>query len=150
MKFASTYDEIKPLVDLCKAGKLFEVQKWIASGNPVNLPLVPGKGGARPSPLHIAMDLGFHSLVEVLLDAGAAIGEPRYSPLEHAVWNRRVDLVKLLVGKGAKIDSIDVGTVFENWSPEMVEYFIANGADLETGNPLAGPSAAKYGPLWAY
>lgn len=146
MKFAGTYDEIKPLVDLCKAGKLFEVQKWVASGNPVNLPLVPEKRGARQSPLHTAMDLGFHSLVEVLLDAGAAVEEPRYSPLEHAVWKRRLDLVKLLVGKGAKISSVDVGTVFENWSSEMVEYFIENGADLETGNPVAWALCAKIRP----
>ncbi len=97
MKSANTYEEIRPLVDLCKAGRLFEVQKWTASGNPVNLPLVPEKGGAKQSPLHIAMEMGFHSLVEVLLDAGAAVEEQRYSPLEHAVRKSRLDLVKLLV-----------------------------------------------------
>jgi len=41
---------------------------------------------------------------------------------------------------------VDVGTVFENWSPEMVEYFIENGADLETGNPLAWALCAKIRP----
>jgi hypothetical protein len=28
MKRTETYQEIKPLVDLCKSGKLFEVQEW--------------------------------------------------------------------------------------------------------------------------
>ena len=35
MQRAETYEEIKPLIDLCKAGKLFEVQEWIASGKTV-------------------------------------------------------------------------------------------------------------------
>ena len=35
---AESHDDIKPLVELCKAGKLFEVQKWIVSGKPVNGP----------------------------------------------------------------------------------------------------------------
>ena len=38
MKRTETYEEIKPLIDLCKAGKLFDVQKWITSGKPVNGP----------------------------------------------------------------------------------------------------------------
>ncbi len=146
MKSANTYEEIKPFVDLCKAGRLFEVQKWIASGNPVNLPLVPEKGGAKQSPLHIAMEMGFHSLVEVLLDAGAAVEEQRYSPLEHAVRKRRLDLVKLLVEKGAIISSIDIRAVFEGWNPGMVDYFIENGADLETGNPVAWALCTKIPP----
>ncbi len=29
---AKSSDEIKPLIELCKAGKLFEVQEWIKSG----------------------------------------------------------------------------------------------------------------------
>jgi hypothetical protein len=84
MKRTVTYEEIKPLIGLCKAGKLFEVQEWIGSGKPVNPP--PSVSGyKRKSPLEIAIDLGFHSLVKVLLDGGADINEPRYWPLDHAL-----------------------------------------------------------------
>jgi hypothetical protein len=77
MKRTETYQEIKPLVDLCKSGKLFEVQEWIASGKPVNPP--PSESGYRKkSPLEIAIELGFHSLIKVLLEGGADINEPRY------------------------------------------------------------------------
>jgi hypothetical protein len=77
MNRTETYEEIKPLIALCKAGKLFEVQQWIASGTPVNPP--PSVSGyRRKSPLEIAMDLGFHSLVQVLLEGGADMNEPRY------------------------------------------------------------------------
>jgi hypothetical protein len=30
--------EIKPLLELCRAGRLFEVQAWIAAGKPINSP----------------------------------------------------------------------------------------------------------------
>ena len=76
MKRTETYEEIKPLIDLCKAGKLFEVQEWIVTGKPVNPP--PSISGyKKKSPLEVAMDLGFHSLVQVLLDGGADINESR-------------------------------------------------------------------------
>lgn len=136
MKRTEAYEEIKPLIDLCKAGKLFEVQEWIASGKPVNPP--PSVSGyKRKSPLEIAMDLGFHSLVQVLLDGGADINEPRYWPLDHALHKRRLDLVKLLVEHGADIHSVSMASVFETWQPEIMKWFIDQGADVETDNPLA-------------
>ena len=67
---AATREEIAPLVTLCRAGRLFEVQEWIASGKPVNPPPL-GKGTQPKTPLQIAVDSGFHSLVRVLLEAGA-------------------------------------------------------------------------------
>lgn len=35
---AETFDDLIPLVDLCKAGKLFEVRAWIDAGILVNSP----------------------------------------------------------------------------------------------------------------
>jgi ankyrin repeat protein len=136
MKRAQTYEEIKPLIDLCKAGRLFDVQEWISAGKPVNPP-PSEKGYRRKSPLEIAMDCGFHSLVQVLLEGGAAIEEPRYSAIDHALSERRLDLVQLLIKHGADIHSVDMGSVFDTWQPEIMEFFIDRGADVETGNPLA-------------
>jgi len=136
MQRTETYEEIKPLIDLCKAGKLFEVQEWIASGKPVNGP--PSVSGyRRKGPLEVAIGLGFHSLVQVLLEGGAAIDEPRYNPLQHALWDKRLDLIELLVEHGADYHLIDMEDVFDTWQPDIMRWFIENGADVETGNPLA-------------
>jgi hypothetical protein len=135
MKYTATYEEIKPLVDLCKVGKLFEVQEWIASGKPVNPP--PEKGRRGKTPLRVAMDSGFHSLVEVLIKGGAAMQEGHCSALEHALSNRRFDLVRLLVENGAVIHSVSMADVFETWQPHIIKWFIDQGADLEKHNPLA-------------
>jgi hypothetical protein len=137
MERAKSEDEIKPLVDLCKAGKLFEVQEWIAAGKPVNPPPRPEKGRRSKIPLQIAIESGFHSLVEVLAKGGAALKENHYSALEHALSNRRFDLVKLLVENGADIHSVQMTGVFDTWDRKIMEYFIEKGADVETGYPLA-------------
>ena len=133
---ANSYEEIKPLVELCRAGKLFEIQAWIKTGKPVNPPT--RQHSSRKSPLQWAIDLGFHSLVVVLLKAGVELNEgDRYSALQHALREKRLDLLQLLMDHGADVKSVDMRDVFETYDPELMEFFIEQGADCETGNPLA-------------
>jgi len=138
MQQASTFDQIKPLVDLCKAGKLFEVQAWIKAGNPVVPPPPPAKGHTPRGPMEIAVELGFHSLIKVLLDGGAPAARfDDYCPLTHSLKHRRLDLVELFVQYGADPKTIDLGAVFDTWQPAIIDFFIDNGADMEKGYPLA-------------
>ncbi len=82
MKRAATKEEIKPLIELCKAGRLFDVQRWIASGKPIDPPLPQPKVQRQRSPLQYAIESGFHSLVQVLLEAifGCFLGEETTAP----------------------------------------------------------------------
>ncbi len=137
MKRAKSYDEIRPLIALIKEGKLFDVQAWIAAGKPVNPPRPPQKGPWARPPLKYAIDTGFHSLVEVLLKAGAEIETSRFSALDHALWGRHCEIAKLLVEHGANVQDTDMSAVFYTWQPDLMEFFIARGADVETDNPLA-------------
>lgn len=134
----SDYEELKPLIELCKAGRLFDVQEWIAAGQPVNPPPIPVKGRRPRSPLDITIEQGFHSLVEVLLRAGAAIEPEGWdSPMSKALQMRRFDLVRLLVENGYDPTRIDMQRVFDSWDPEIMVYFIERGADIRTGQPFA-------------
>jgi hypothetical protein len=54
-------------------------------------------------PLQIAIDCGFHSIVQVLLEGGAEFQDDRYNGLEHALTQRKLDIIKLLVSHGADI-----------------------------------------------
>src|SRR5437660_155330 len=93
-KQAGGIDDIKPLIDLCKAGRLFEVQAWIASGKPVNMPPPGPKGQRVRSPLETAIDLGFHSLVEVLLMGGVTFVHHGWGcPMSRVLQMRRFDFV---------------------------------------------------------
>jgi ankyrin repeat protein len=129
IKRAETYDEIKPLIEMCKNGRLFDVQDWIETDNPINSPPPPEKGARKKSPLQIAIDCGFHSLVQVLLEGGAEFQGDRYNGLEHALTQRKLDIIKLLVNHGADIHTVDMTWVFDAWDPKIIEYFIDQGAD---------------------
>lgn len=144
MKRAPTYEDIRPLVDLCKNGHLFEVQDWIRSGKPVNPPPPPKKGARPRSPLQYAIEFGFHSLVQVLVEGGAEIECGwKYCALTHALRKNRFNIVQLLVEHGADIKSVDMYEVFSTWQPNIMEYFIERGADVEEGNPLAQALCSK-------
>ncbi len=144
-----TYDEITILIDLCRKGRLFEVQDWIARGNSVNPPAAKSGKGRRQNPLEIAIERGFHSLVQVLVESGASMEEPRYSALLHALAKKRLDIVQLLVKNGAKIDSVDMTTVFETWDKEIIRFFIEKGVDCQAGHPLAFALSNRIRPALA-
>ena len=135
---AKSLDEIKPLIDMCRAGKLFAVQEWIAEGKRVNPPPFPRRSNHARAPLDIAVESGFHSLAEVLLKGGAAIDLDGWNgTMARALRARRFDIIQLLVEHGYDPKQIDMKDVFNTWDPAMMEYFIDKGADVETGNPLA-------------
>ncbi len=144
---APTYEELLPLIQLIRLGRLFDVQEWIASGKPVSLPDKTEGKRRKISPLETAIETGFHSMVQVILDGGAAVEELRYSALVHALEKRRLDFVELMVDHGADIHSVGMRTVFETWDREIVSFFIEQGADLDTGQPLAYALCSKMRPM---
>ena len=87
--------EAKELLRLCKVGKLFEVQNWIASGKSLSVPY-----DSRTTPLEVALRTGFHSLVELLV-RNETRQELKNEALQQAVSLKRLDLVELLVSHGA-------------------------------------------------
>lgn len=135
---AADRDSIAPLIELCKAGRLFDVQAWIVANKPVNVPAHTGKGRRHITPLQIATEKGFHSLIEVLLKAGA-IQEPIGwgSPMDQALRMHRLDLIELLVAHGFDSKTIRMDQVFNTWKPEIIEFFILNGGDLRKDQPFA-------------
>jgi ankyrin repeat protein len=110
---ANDYDEIKTLMDLCKAGRLFDVQDRITDGKPINLPPPPAKGARKHCPLQVSINKGFHSLVQVLLESGAIVQDGSFNALALALGKRRLDLIKLLVDHGADVRSVDMAGVFD-------------------------------------
>lgn len=131
-------EELAPLFELCRAGKLFEVQDWIAAGKPVNPPAERLKRQKFTSPLLVAIDKGFHSLAKVLL-VGGALQEPtdHDSPMNRALSMRRRDLVELLVENGFDPRSVDLSAVLHSWDPGLMEYFLERGANPVNGQPFA-------------
>lgn len=55
-------EDAEQLLRLCREGRLFELQAWVQEGKPLTVPI-----HYRRTPLHVALDTGFHSLIEFLL-----------------------------------------------------------------------------------
>lgn len=133
---AKSIEELFPLIEFCKAGNLAAVSKWIAEGKPINSP--SGKKTRRASPLQIAIEKGFLTLTEVLLEAGAnpAPENSSMNALWHAVERRRADIAALLLDRGMPIDSVDFGSVCYCADPTLINLFLERGADPKEGYPL--------------
>jgi hypothetical protein len=57
-----TADESKTLLAFCRAGRLYEIEGWIRDGRSTHV-----AESMRKTPLKVAIEIGFHSLVELLL-----------------------------------------------------------------------------------
>jgi hypothetical protein len=57
-------EDAKELVQLCRAGRLYDIEKWIAAGKPLDVPVA--KNRRSKTLLQIAIETGFHSLVELI------------------------------------------------------------------------------------
>jgi Mor family transcriptional regulator len=123
--------DAKHLLRLCKLGKLFEVQDWIASGNSLCVP-----ADLRTTPLDVALDTGFHSLVELLV-RNEASQDLKNQALRHSVSLKRRDFIELLVSSGADTSSVPFIAVLRVWEPTIIRYFLDHGADFINDSPFA-------------
>jgi ankyrin repeat protein len=141
MKKIADIDRAKELIRLCRAGRLYDIDRWIVEGNSLDISAEKKRGRQR-SLLEVAIDTGFHSLVELVVK-----NEPtqlaKDAALGLAVASRRLDLVELLLANGADIKSVPLADVFLTWEPEMIRYFLDHGADPVDGRPFAETFGAK-------
>src|ERR1700691_2711596 len=106
------------LVALCQKGKLYEVEKWIRAGKSLRVPRE-----CDTTPLRIALERGFHSLVELL--AGNDVGqEAKNQALLDAVTHRNFEFVELLLKLGAAISSVPFAEVLLSWDPRLIRFFL--------------------------
>ncbi len=81
--------EATELLRLRKTGRLFEIQNWIAAGNSTSVP-----ADSKTTPLEVAPDTGFHSLVELLV-RNEPSQDLKNRALQQAVSLKRRDFIEL-------------------------------------------------------
>ena len=123
-RIARSPEELFPLLEHCRAGKLKEVDEWIAAGQPLDFPRT-GKRPRRRSPMEIAIEKGFFALAELLLQGGSSADE---GTLEFAVAHRQTEIVKLLLKRGITATGISGYTAFDGGA-EVVRLLIDHGFD---------------------
>jgi len=86
-------ERAQELLNLCRTGKLYEIEDWIARGESL---LVPEE--SKRTPLEIAVENGFHSLV-LLLARNETSTKLKNGALAKAVDLKRLELVELQRGE---------------------------------------------------
>ena len=105
----TTSEDAKELVRLCRTGRLYDVQKWIAKAKSLEVSALRKK--TLPQ---IAVETGFHSLVELIAkDEGDQASKS--AALSDAIALRRLDFVELLGENGAEITSVPFADVLLPW-----------------------------------
>lgn len=120
----------KELCNLCRAGKLFAVQDWFKAHKYEE----PARYDSRHWPIGIAIEKGFHSLVEVLLQNGIPADA---RALQRAAEYRNRGIVELMFQYGATVDMVDFEYIVSIGERDIILAFIERGADLITGYPFA-------------
>jgi hypothetical protein len=132
-----TNEEAKELLTLCRTGRLYDIEKWIADGKSLQIPSVRKK-----TLLQIVVDIGFHSLVELIAKHERSQSSTT-AALAGAVSLRRLDLVELLLRNGADIKSLSLADALLTWEPKIIRFLLDQGADVITGSPFAVAFGAK-------
>ena len=133
-------NDAKELLSLCRAGRLYDIEKWIAAGKPLEIPTA--RNARKKTLLQVAVETGFHSLVELIAKHERSQSS-KNAALEDAVSLRRLDLIELLVANGAEITSVPLADVLLSWEPRIIHFFLDHGADPITGSPFAVAFGAK-------
>ncbi len=127
-------DEIKQLLTLVRAGKLFAVQDWIKVGKLLRSP----EGSKRFSPvLREAVSTGFHSLVEELLRAGGWSPKELTDALELARSSRHFHVAELLLASGGSPKPLSFQMSCEKLDLFMMERQLREGANPNDQNVFA-------------
>jgi hypothetical protein len=135
---AESLDEVRGLHELCRQGRLYDVERWIAEGKPLQMaPEAIAKGTRPKTALQIALETGQHSLASLLLKSGYRLELERYAPLDLALRSRRWDLFDLVLERGADLKSVDVHTVLHTYNGELYERFRAAGYNLTERHEMA-------------
>lgn len=128
-------EQAKELIALCRAGKLYEIEKWISAGKSLDIS-ASVKRGRHTTLLQIAVEIGFHSMVE-LIAKHETNESSKNAALADAASARRLDLVELLLANGADIKSVPLADVLLTWEPKIIRFFLDRGADPLEGRPFA-------------
>lgn len=130
-------EQADQLLRLCREGRLFELQGWVAAGKPLTVP-----DHYRRTPLRVALDTGFHSLIEFLLQHEDD-QSTKDEVLRASCWTNQLSVMQLALNYGASISAVSFEDVIKTWDREVVRVFLERGADPVTNAPFARAFKAR-------
>ena len=131
-------EELRELVQLCSAGRVYDVERWIQDGRPIQALTYkrPGKASVV-SPLRTAIRKRHRDLVLLLLCNGYRLdleSKDWTSVLDEALNIRALDIVDLLLHWGADPTRVQTCNVIDTYKTDLIDRFWRAGVDY-TADP---------------
>ena len=123
-------DDAEHLLRLCREGRLFELQAWVDAGKSLTVP-----EHYRRTPLRVALETGFHSVIEFLLQHEHD-QFTKDEVLKESCWRNQPFLMHLALQYGASVSAEPTRNVIETWDREVVRLFLERGADPVAHSPF--------------
>ena len=149
-------EELRDLISACLAGRVYDVERWIQSGRPIQaLDYKRPKRSPILSPLRAAIRKDNRDLVLLLLCNGYRLDlEPSHwdTVLDEALSARALDIVDLLLRWGADPTKVHVYHVLDTYQTELFDRFWQAGLDFSADSSFVSylaetPNKALYGWL---
>ena len=126
-------EELRDLVQLCGAGRVYDVERWIQAGRPIQAITYkrPGKASIL-SPLRTAIRKKHGDLVLLLLCNGYRLdleAKDWNSVLDEALNIRAFDIVDLLLQWGADPTRVQTCNVIDTYKTDLIDRFWRAGVD---------------------
>jgi len=129
--------DLAELLELCRSGRLYDVERWIQAGRPLQLAAGTPERRRQDTALAIALDRQDQALTLLLLANGYDLTlEPR-NPLDTALSMRRQDLLDLFLAWGADPRAVCVDTLLATYDSGLFERFRELGLDLTKDHAIA-------------
>src|SRR5574341_1490908 len=131
-------EELRELIGLCVAGRVYDVERWIQEGRPIQaLTYRRPKKAAVVSPLRTAIRKKHLDLVLLLLCNGYRLdleADDGNSVLDEALNVRAFDILDLLLKWGANPMTVRTENVIDTYTTDLIERFWKAGVDY-TADP---------------
>jgi hypothetical protein len=131
-------EDLRGLVELCTAGRVYGVERWIQEGHPIQaLTYKRPKKPSVVSPLRIAIRKRLPDLVLLLLCNGYRLDvevEGAGSVLDEALDVRAFDILELLLTWGADPTKVSTDNVIDTYRTDLIDRFWRAGVDY-TADP---------------
>ena len=138
LRVAKDEADIAELMDLCKKGRIYEVERWITVGRPLQVQLEGAGSWQRPkTPLKIAIETGQHDLALLLLCNGYSTEVEPPGTLNFALECRAWDFVDLMLDWGANPNRADPYFILDTYQRTIMDRFCELGVDFSQDNTLA-------------
>lgn len=135
-------EELRELVALCRAGRVYDIERWIQEGRPIQaLTYKRPKKPSLVSPLRTAIRKRHGDLVLLLLCNGYRLdleADDWRSVLDEALEEQAFDILELLLRWGADPTKVRVDNVLDSYRTDLIDRFWRAGVDYTSDPGFVG------------